>query len=115
MTVAAPAGWPKDLPPPLTPEFGERVCGWLLDRGPAELRASPVRAMPIALARVVSHTLDAQIQGLRRAYATARVELGEHLTPEDLVQVQHALQAEGARLLQVQRELTMVEAALRAE
>ena len=39
MTGRAPAGWPRDLPPPGTDEYEARVCGWLLDRGPADLRA----------------------------------------------------------------------------
>lgn len=111
--VAAPTGWPRDLPPPGTGEFDERVCAWLLDRGPADLRSSPVRTLPIALARIVAHTLSGELEGLRRAYATARVELGTDLSPDQLEMVQEALQSQGARLLQRQREVALVERALR--
>ena len=91
------------------------MCSWLLDRGPADLRTSSVRVMPVALARIVAHTLAGQVEGLRRAYASARVELGSVLTPEELGRVQEALQAQGARLLHEQREVGLVERALRPE
>ena len=91
------------------------MCAWLLDRGPADLRTSTVRGMPVALVRIVAHALAGQTEGLRRAYATARVELGSVLTPEELSLVQEALQAQGARLLQEQREVALVERALRPD
>lgn len=111
--MAAPTGWPRDLPPPGTDEFDERVCAWLLDRGPADLRTSAVRSMPLALARIVSHVITGELTGLRRAYATARVELGDVVAPEELGLFQEAVQAQGARLLQSQREVALVEEALR--
>ena len=110
---ALPAGWPRDLPPAGTDEFNAKVCGWLLDRGPADLRASRVRTMPIALARIVSHTVDASLEGMRAAYASARVELGDLLPPDEVSAAQAAMEAEGARLLQVQREVRLVEDVLR--
>jgi len=112
VTGRAPAGWPRDLPPPGTDEFDARVCGWLLDRGPADLRASPLRSMPIALARVVAHSVEASLTGMRTAYAAARVELGEFLPPDEVAVAQSAMEAEGARLLHVQREVRLVEEAL---
>jgi hypothetical protein len=89
------------------------VTAWLLDRGPAELRTSPVRSLPLALARIVGHHVDACLDGTRRAYAAARVELGDVLPPDQIVVVQGALEAEGARLLMVQRQVRLVEEALR--
>jgi hypothetical protein len=109
----APTGWPRDLPPPGTDEFDARVCGWLLDRGPADLRLSTVRAMPLALARIVTHFVDASLVGMRAAYASARSELGEWLPPDQISVTQSALEAEGAKLLQTQREVRLVEEALR--
>ena len=113
MAGRAPAGWPRDLPPPGTDEFDERVCGWLLDRGPADLRLSAVRGMPLALARIVSHFIDASLVGMRAAYANARTELGDWLPPDQVAATQSALEAEGAKLLQAQREVGLVEDALR--
>ena len=110
--MSGPIGWPRDLPPPGTDEFDERVCGWLLDRGPADLRLSPVRSIPLALARIVSHHIASSLVGMREAYASARSELGEWLTPDQISVTQSALEAEGARLLQAQREVGLVEDAL---
>jgi len=111
--ASAPPGWPRDLPPPVTEEFSAKVTGWLLDRGPADLRLSPLRHYPVALARFVAHVIEGQLEGTRRAYALARVELGEALPPAGISIVQSALEAEGARLLTVQREVALVEEFLR--
>lgn len=113
MAARAPVGWPRDLPPPGTVEFAEKATSWLLDVGPAELRTSPVRSLPLALARIVAHHVDACLEGTRRAYATARVELGDVLPPDLIAVVQAALEAEGARLLVVQRQVRLVEDSLR--
>ena len=63
MVRGVPAGWPRDLPPAGTEEFDDKVCGWLLDRGPAELRTSAVRTMPVALARIVVRGVDRVREG----------------------------------------------------
>lgn len=89
--------------------------GWLLDRGPADLRVSPLRHYPIALARVVARLVDAALEGTRGAYASARTELGEYVTADQLSAVQSALESEGARLLQAQREVGLVEDVLRRQ
>jgi hypothetical protein len=39
--------------------------------------------------------------------------MGEYLSPDQLTVVQTALEAEGARLLQIQREVALVEDVLR--
>ena len=109
MVRGAPAGWPRDLAPAGTSEFDDDVTAWLLDRGPADLRLSPVRTLPIALARIVSHHITSSLDGTRAAYAAARVELGEYLTPDQVSIVHSALEAEGARLLRTQREVALVE------
>ena len=88
------------------------MVGWLLDCGPADLRTSPLRRRPLALAAYVSHHVDASLIGARTAYSRARAELGDLLDAAALDEVQQALAAEGARLLQVQREVRLVQAAL---
>jgi hypothetical protein len=113
--VALPAGWPRDLPPGGTSEFDAKIVGWLLDRGPADLRMSPIRQHPIALARLVSRVVAAELDATRQAYASARVELRDYLTPDEVSVVHSALEAEGARLLQVQREVALVEDVLRRQ
>jgi hypothetical protein len=112
MARADQPGWPRDLPPAGTEEFDDKVTGWLLDRAPADLRSSPVRHLPIALVRVVAHVVAAELDGMRAAYASARVEMTGYLSADQIAVVQAALEAEGARLLGVQREVALVEGAL---
>lgn len=107
----APPGWPKDLPPPGTAEFSARVVPWLLDRAPGELRASDLRLLPRPLAVYVRHHVDACLAGARTAYARARTELFG-LPADELDRTLRAVEAEGARLLQVQREVGLVAAEL---
>ena len=105
-------GWPRDLPSAGSEAFEERVVGWLLDRGPGELRTSRLRHYPLALAAYLGRYTQACLDATRESYARARVELGPHLAPHELQAVHQALEAEGARLLQVQRELRLVAQAL---
>lgn len=105
-------GWPRDLPDPGSAAFADRVVGWLLDRGPADLRASDLRHLPLALAHVVAHVVEGEVSGLRSAYARVRVDLAEAYAAADIARVLAALEAEGARLLAVQREVMLVREAL---
>lgn len=106
-----PAGWPRDLPPPGTDEFEARVVLWLLDRGPGELRGSELRTLPRALAAYVHHHVEGSLTGARTAYSRARTEL-TGFSADELERTLRALEAEGARLLQVQREVALVLAEL---
>lgn len=89
---------------------------WLLDLSRAEYRRYDVlRKHPVVLAWLVEHNLDAEVSAARRAYSTARSELGDILTPQVLTDVLTALEADGAALLATQREVRLVAAALRGE
>ncbi|MSO26821.1 MAG: hypothetical protein EXQ60_01980 [Candidatus Nanopelagicales bacterium] len=107
-----PPGWPRGLPPPGTSEFADRVVPWLLDQGPQELRSSALRTLPLALVRYLVHYTEGGLNGARRAYGQARVELSQSLTPAEVVLAQQVFEAQGARFLQMQRELGLVEMAL---
>lgn len=110
----APPGWPAAVPPPDHPGFERRAVAWLLDAGPPEYRlVGALVAHPPALARVVAHHVDATVEGLRRTYAGTRRELGDVLTPDEVADVLAALEREGARLTALQREVALVEEALR--
>ncbi|MDA3022197.1 MAG: hypothetical protein O2943_05965 [Actinomycetota bacterium] len=85
---------------------------WLLDQGPPDLRTGVLRTLPLALVRYLCHYMDSCLAATRTAYGQARVELGPLLTPAELVSAQQSIQAQGARFLQLQRELVLVEAAL---
>jgi hypothetical protein len=115
MTRFVPPGWPRGLPPGGTPDFEERVTGWLLDQGPADLRTSALRHLPMALATYLDHHIEGCLSGARRAYAQARTELGDMMPPDQLSRAQRAFESEGARLLHVQREIRLVVEVLRAQ
>ena len=109
-----PAGWPAGLPEPDDPEFGQRAISWLLDLGPAEWRQSPVlREQPLALAFRARYDVDARVEGARAAYAAARAELSEAVEAPVVGALLASLEAEGARLVALQREVALVEEALR--
>ena len=58
------------------------------------------------------HYTDGALTATRAAYGQARVELGPVLTPAEITSAQEAISAQGARFLQLQRELVLVEGAL---
>lgn len=105
-------GWPRDLPDPASAAFADRVVGWLLDRGPADLRSTDLRHLPLALAHVVAHVVEGEVSGLRAAYARVRIDLAEAYPAAEVARVLAALEAEGARLLAVHREVLLVREAL---
>lgn len=105
MGLPRPADWPADLPAS-DPEFEARVVGWLLDRAPAAVRASGLRHEPYALGLAVRHLVSGEIDGLRRAYSTARTELQG--SSVELASALQALEAVAADLLRTQREIEAV-------
>jgi hypothetical protein len=106
------AGWPQDLVPVVAPDFLDRAISWLLDRGPADLRTSALRSYPIALAYLVEHHCEADVQATREAYRHARAELGCHVSAAELTVIQQALEAQGARALATRREVALVREAV---
>jgi hypothetical protein len=106
------AGWPQDLVPVVAPDFLDRAIGWLLDRGPADLRVSPLRSYPLALAFVVEHHCAANVQAAREAYRHARADVGAHVSAAELTVIQQAIEAQGAHALATRREVALVREAV---
>ena len=106
------AGWPQDLVPVVAPDFLDRAIGWLLDRGPADLRVSPLRSYPLALAFVVEHHCEANVQATREAYRHARADVGAHVSAAELTVIQQAIEAQGASALATRREVALVREAV---
>ena len=108
-----PAGWPKDLPPPESDEFDERVVPWLLDRAPPGFRTAPsLRTHPTALGLLVLHTATGEVEALRAAYASARRELSHLLPPAQLDGVLADIEAQGAASVETRRQVDLVISAL---
>jgi hypothetical protein len=71
-----------------------------------------LRRHPVVLCRFAAHHVVGALEGARAAYAGARRELGPLVGPEVVQASLAALEAEGARLARVQRELALVQQAL---
>ena len=86
---------------------------WLLDHCPPDYRRyAGWRRHPVALAWVTVRHIGAQLEAMRQAYREARVELGDHLTPEALEQVLADLEAEGVRLRAAERSARLLHEAM---
>ena len=111
--VTAPPGWPRAVPDPESPEFADRVVGWLLELCPPEYRAHDVlRRHPVILARLAAQHAEATLGAARAAYAGARRDLAGRVPPEAVDETLVALSREGARLAAQVREVGLVEEAL---
>lgn len=72
---------------------------WLLDHCPSDFRGyDGWRKNRVALAWVAVRHIDAQLEAMRAAYREVRVDLGDLVSTEALVQIQSDLEAEGLRL-----------------
>ena len=101
------------MPDPESPEFGDRVVGWMLDLCPPDYRGHEVfRRYPVVLARLAALHADASLQAARSAYAGARRDLAGRVPPEAVDATLVALSKEGSRLAAQVREITLVEEAL---
>ncbi|WP_432503343.1 hypothetical protein [Kineococcus arenarius] len=111
-----PPGWPQEVPPPGAGEWELAASAWLLDQAPPEYRGyPPLRHHPLLLAWLVGHHVDAQREALRRATASARVDLSAHLPPEVAPRVFDVLEREDLRLRRVARAVDLLQRSLRGE
>lgn len=108
-----PPGWPASLEEPDHPEFEAAAVRWLLDLGPASWREQAlIRERPVVLAFLARHEVDGRLQGARTAYSLARQELAGEASADVVAELLSVLEAEGAALLSLQREVALVEEAL---
>jgi hypothetical protein len=111
--TASPPGWPVDLPPPQSDEFGDEVVAWLLDRAPGQWRSHLVlRRQPRALAQLLTDHLASELAGLRKSYASARRVLGGVVPVAEMPLLLTAIEAEGADTAETLRQVTQVGEAL---
>ena len=106
-----PPGWPTRVSDPDVSDFPESAERWLWDVGstPRDL-GSAWAGRPRALAFRVACDLAARVEGTRAAYSRARQELAG--AGGDIDAVLAALEAEGAALQALQREVSLVAEAL---
>lgn len=111
---SVPPGWPPQVRPPGAPHWERSAIGWMLDLCPPEYRGHAVVVRhPALLAWLAGHHVDGQLQGTRRALATARSDLGGVLPPPALREAVEAIEQEEARLVAARRALGLLGDALR--
>lgn len=115
-SAVTPPGWPPQVQPPGTQGWEASAGLWLIDQCPADYRAYAVwRRHPVALAWVASLHVAAQLEAMREAFRTVRVELADEVDPEAVAAARHAIETEGLRLRAVQRGIVLVLDAMRGE
>jgi hypothetical protein len=101
--------------PPQAPDWERSAVGWLFDLCPAEYRAHDVlRKHPVVLARFAAGT-SSRRRGGRHGIRTARAELRASSGNDVVDAAIAAYEREGRRLVQVGRQVALVDAALRGE
>lgn len=111
-----PVGWPAPVLPPQAPDWERSAVGWLFDLCPAEYRAHEVlRRHPVVLARFAAGHVESAVEAARTGMRTVRADLRGVVPPEVVEAALAAYEREGRRLVQVTRQIALVDAALRGE
>ncbi|WP_245634597.1 hypothetical protein [Janibacter limosus] len=108
-----PPGWPDLVPPPGVRGWQPAAVSWLLDLCPPDYRGHAVlRRHPAALAWLTERHVAAQVEAMRQAYRTVRVDLSESLPDGTLDALLVCLEHEGLRLRAAQRGIVLIREAL---
>lgn len=112
--VYVPPGWPNRVRPPGTPDWEATAAAFLFDCCPADYRAYPVlRRHPVVLARFAAEFVASQVGASRDGLAQVRTSLADHVEVSVIQAAADAWAEQAARLVRLQREVTLVEEALR--
>ena len=116
MPQLVPPGWPEQVLPPQAADWERSAIGWLFDLCPAEYRAHEVlRRHPVVLARFAAGHVEANVEAARQGIRTIRAELRQVVGNDVVDAAIAAYEREGRRLVQVGRQVALVDAALRGE
>ena len=116
MPDLVPPGWPEQVLPPQVDDWERSAVGWLFDLCPAEYRAHDVlRKHPVVLARFAAGHVAAAVEAARNGIQTSRAELRGDVPGEVVEAAIAAYEREGRRMVQVGRQVALVDAALRGE
>ena len=113
-TIYTPPGWPERVRPPGAPDWEVTATEYLLDCCPADYRRYQLlRRHPVVLARFAVTFVEAQVQAGRDGLGGVRVSLAEFVAPRVVAEAVEVWSQQQASLLRVQREVALVEEALR--
>ncbi|WP_242612926.1 hypothetical protein [Janibacter limosus] len=111
--TGGPPGWPDRVPPPGVRGWQTAAVSWLLDLCPPDYRGHAVlRRHPAALAWLAERHVTAQVEAMRQAYRTVRVDLSESLPEGTIDALLVCLEHEGLRLRAAQRAIVLIREAM---
>jgi hypothetical protein len=114
--MAAPPGWPPDVPPPEAEGWELRAAAWLFDQCPPDYRAYDVfRRHPIVLAHAARVNLAAVAEAAETGVRTVRHDLGSRVPPETVDAAVTAYEHERHRLRAASVAADLIWRALRGE
>lgn len=115
-TGYVPPGWPERVRPPGAPDWEVTATEFLLDCCPADYRRYRLlRRHPVVLARFAVAFVNASVQAGRDGLGGVRVGLAGLVTPEVVTEAVDVWSQQQAHLVRVQREVALVEEALRGK
>ena len=116
MSSHVPAGWPADVRPPDADDWDVQAVSYLLDCCAPDFRRHPVLSRhPVVLATFAEHCVRGEQRAAADAVGVIRSELEGQVGPEVVAAAVDVWQAELARLARVEREVGLLQRALRGE
>jgi hypothetical protein len=114
--MAAPTGWPAEVPDPSSQGWERHAVAWLFDQCPPDYRGYEVfRRHPLVLAHVARGCLTGAVEAAETGLRTVRHELRGLATPEVIDQAVAAYEYERHRLQQNATGADLIWRALRGE
>jgi hypothetical protein len=114
--MAAPTGWPADVPAPDLPGWDVRAVAWLFDQCPPDYRGYDVfRRHPVVLAHVAKASLAAAVEAAESGVRTVRHDLRGVVPPETVDEAVAAYEHERHRLRTASVAADLIWRALRGE
>jgi hypothetical protein len=114
--MAAPPGWPSEVPPPEAPDWERRAVAWLFDQCPPDCRGYDVfRRHPVVLAHLARTSTTAAVEAVEIGLRTVRHDLRGGTAPEVVDQAIAAYEHERHRLRQTAAAADLIWRALNGE
>lgn len=114
--MAAPTGWPPEVPDPALDGWERHAVAWLFDQCPPDYRGYDVfRKHPIVLAHVAKASLAAAVEAADTGMRSARHDLRDVATPETVDAAIAAYEHERHRLRAACTAAELIWRALRGE
>jgi hypothetical protein len=111
-----PPWWPEPVHHPGAPDWHRSAVSWLLDLVPGDWREHDVlRRHPTLLARLAAGQTAASLEATREGWRTLRRDVGRggaKLPPEVVDEAMAAYERQGARLVELTRQIDAVRQAI---